>query len=402
MTGVGLTTPHGADRESSWQGIRRGARAATFLEPSADGRLRIAKWRTDWFGAPAAADDMADAGQAEDEPVCRLAVRAAREAVEHARLTSQLESTRAGCVIGTSKGGLTSFRRAFTEKSDVDAWATFLPNAAARTVALDLGLRGPLLCPVAACATGLVAILRGGDLIRHGSCDVVLAGSSDASLVDLVVGSYRRLGVHSRFTEDPASACRPFDVSRDGFVVGEGAAVLVLEEWEHARRRGAPVLAELLSGRLAADAAGLLHVDESGETLGRSIADLLAETGVEPDRVDHVQLHGTGTTANDLCEARALNAVFGDRAASLPCSSLKGGIGHLMGAAGSVEMAAGILGIRDGVVPPTVNLLDRDPLCQVGVSSQPVEQDVDFVLKISLGFGGHVAVGLLASPDALD
>lgn len=343
----------------------------------------------------------------ENDPVVELALTAAGEAVDDAGLeVSHIDRERTGCVIGTSKGGLRSFAQLFAARhpltessgagSDSNLWMQYLPNAAAAAVAQSLGLHGPALCPVAACATGLISLQRGADLIRDGYCDVVLAGSTDASLQEAVLGSFARLGVLARGFNDPATACRPFDQSRSGFVVGEGAAVLVMERMSHAERRRAQPSAEWLAGASAADPSGLTGMDREAGGLTRLLQDVLKRAGVTAEQIDYVNLHGSATRLNDRCETRAIRRVFGPAAETLSCSSLKGAIGHLLGAAGSVETAATLLALRDGIVPPTVNLLEPDPECDLNYTpGEPLSRPIEHALKLSMGFGGHLAAAVV-------
>lgn len=381
VTGVGLVTPLGPDRESSWRRLLAGDVAVQRLVADRDGRL--IEGPGEWSGAPA----RVDGGTASEEPVVDLALRAAREAADDGRL-SELDPERVGCVVGTSKGGLLTARRLL--RDGAGDWTLVPPNAPAVAVAGEFGLGGPLLCPVLACATGLAAIVRGAELVRDGTCDAVLAGSSDASLLDVVVGSFRRLGVHSR-----TGTCRPFDAERDGFVVGEGAGMLLLEAADSAKRRGVTAYAEWLGGRTLGDPTGVTTVDLEGGVLARAVTDTLAAARVEAAGVDLAQLHGTGTVPNDLCETAALRRVVD----AVPCCAVKGAIGHLLGAAGSVETAFTALALRDQVVPPTPNHTTPDPACDLPFSTTARPASIQHALKTSLGFGGHVAVGLLRRVD---
>jgi 3-oxoacyl-[acyl-carrier-protein] synthase II len=344
-----------------------------------------------WAGAPAPPEFH----HQRREPVVEMALAAAREAATQAGLSDI--SACGGCVIGTSKLGLRSFGRA-RRSGAVPARESFFPNDAARAVAAEWNLQGAALCPVAACATGLISIIRGADLIRSGECDVVLAGSSDASLVPIVLGSFQRLGVMARGFTDAATACRPFDADRSGFVIGEGAAVLALEDAAHALARGASPLAEFVVGGLASDPTGLTQLDPDGTSLAWMIGDVLRRAHVSPDEVDAINLHGTGTPANDAAETQAIRAALGPSAARIACSSQKGAIGHMLGAAGSIESAFAVLSLRDQIVPPTINLQTPDPECDLDyVPTVARPRPLRTVLKVSLGFGGHVAVGVFRS-----
>lgn len=390
VTGIGLVTPFGIGRESSWSAIRDGRSAVHWFDPEDLSGPRSRGLR--WVGASAPAELRTSA-----EPVVSMAVAAARESLTHAGLSDISE--RGGCVLGTSKLGLRSFAREMQQLGRSDP-ALLWPNAAACAVASEWHLRGPVLCPVAACATGLVSLIRGAELIRSSECDVVLAGSSDASLVPIVLGSFQRLGVLARGFEEPATACRPFDAERSGFVVGEGAAVLVLEDREHATARGANILAEFVAAGMASDPSGMTQIDTDGTSLAWLIRDVLRRANVSPAEIDAINLHGTATRANDLAETHAVRTAFGTAADRLACSSQKGAIGHLLGAAGSVESAFAVLALRDQVVPPTINLRTPDPHCDLDyIANEARPTRLRNVLKLSLGFGGHIAVGLFrASP----
>jgi 3-oxoacyl-[acyl-carrier-protein] synthase II len=264
------------------------------------------------------------------------------------------------------------------------------PSTAAATIASRFDLRGPCLSPVAACATGVAAIVRGMLAIQTGECDVVFAGSADDSLHPGVLSSFQRLGVLAR-SDNPATACRPFDRTRQGFVVGAGAACLILERRSHAERRGAAWYAEILAGRLATDPAGITQLDESGDSLTHLISATCWDL-----RPDFVQLHGTGTRTNDPVECRAMGSVFGDAARFMLAGGIKGAIGHLLGAAGSVETAMTCLSLRDQMIPPCANLMDVDPACDLSfVRAKAVTAPIQTALKLSLGFGGHQAALLL-------
>ena len=407
LTGIGLCTPFGPDRESTWLGLLSGRSTTTWLSAphwTGDGKMAgatVCLPPTRRFPHP--------------EPLVELALTTAAESLADAGLDARsLEPQRTGVVFGTSKGGLHTFSRMLASSRpddrksnqgngshDAREWLDVFPNRAAAAIGEWIGSAGPVLCPVVACATGLAACLRGAELIQNGDCDIVLAGSADASLQPALLGSFQRLGVLSRETIDPARACRPFDRQRSGFVIGEGAACLVLERLESARARGAVCYAEWLGGRMLSDAQGLTQLDPTGATLQRLLQMLRSAGRPVPD---YLNLHGTATATNDRIECQAIRNVFGADCDRFDCSSLKGGMGHLLGAAGSVELAAMGLAIRDQIIPPTVNLMDPDPACRLNLvprvaKSRPIEQ----AWKLSLGFGGHIAgacLGRLPQADA--
>lgn len=368
----------GENRETTWRRLLAGEGACRWIDPE----RRIA-------GAPA---PMVSGGN----DVARLAAVAAEEAWRDGRLRrEEVDRERLGCVFGTSKGDL---NRLLNGDAAIDAdssWIDFWPSGAASVLAGRFHCQGPVIAPVAACATGLVACLRGAELIESDLCDVVLAGSADASLFPAVVYSFRRLGVLAKVEGNPATACRPFDRGRTGFLVGEGAACLVLERRSHAERRGARWYAEWLGGRMGSDPAGLTRIDDSGATLARLVRDVADDCGRAPE---YVNLHGTATRSNDVAECRALRSVFGAAADGISCSGLKGSLGHLLGAAGSVELAMTVLALRDQIVPPTVNLVDPDPACSLDLTpGRPRRRRINMAVKISSGFGGHVAVAAVGT-----
>jgi 3-oxoacyl-(acyl-carrier-protein) synthase len=386
-------------------------------------------------GAPAqfVPDPRDEAGLA---PGVAMACRAAAEALRDAGLDlSQCDRDRAGCVVGSSKGSLASFARFWQgerhghraesryeshgtsavsvgiaaappqrvandldERAAAELWNQFLPHQAASEIARRFDLRGAAVCPVAACATGLLSIVQGADLISRGHCDTVLAGSSDQALQKVLCASYRRLGVLASGFENPATACRPYDRQRNGFLIGEGAAILVLERYDQALARGRKPYAEWIAAGMAADPSGMTRVEREPRGLARLITDVLRRGGVAPDELDYINLHGTATRDNDLCETRALKSALGGAARKIASSSLKGTMGHLLGAAGSVELAATLLALRDGCIPPTANLTDPDPECDLDYTPLVARhRPLQTALKLSLGFGGHLAAAIVRS-----
>lgn len=388
ITGIGLWTPLGAGRELTWRSLIAGQSASrSLVAPHWTGVSPVA-------GAPC--EIPPETIRDKVDPVIAMARLVAIEAIEDAGLKSQvLSQDHTGVVFGTSKGGLHTASRLLSTppvaSKDPDSWLNVWPNSAAVGVARAIGCFGPVLAPVAACATGLAACLRGYELIRDGRCEVVLAGSSDASLQPAILGSFQRLGVLAKPTDDPATACRPFDRDRTGFIVGEGAGCLVLESYEHAMARGATWYGEWLGGRMLSDPSGLTQLDPDGTSLRRLLRDL---AGLADGPPDYINLHGTATRPNDRVESSAVAAILGATARETSCSSLKGGLGHLLGAAGSVELAATLLAIRDQIVPPTVNLFSVDPelaadMCLTPRKSQ--RRRINRAWKLSLGFGGHLS-----------
>jgi 3-oxoacyl-(acyl-carrier-protein) synthase len=315
---------------------------------------------------------------------------------------------RFGCSIGSSKGNLEFALHALDQLDATDAldarfWTGFVPDALASRVMARHGLMGPSRAPVAACATGLIAVIEAANWIIDERCEVAIAGSADASLIPLVVGSYERMKVLAPFdAADAAGAVRPFSADRQGFVVGEGAALFVLEEHEHAARRRARIHAELAGWAMrTSPGASLVALDESPDALVHCIRGALDRAELAPDRVGHVNCHGTATKANDRWETLAIRRAFGAAANRLKLTANKSMIGHLLGAAGSVELAATVLALRDQFVPPTRNLRVPDPECDLDYTPEHgAPAAIDAALKLSFGFGGHVAAVALLADDA--
>jgi 3-oxoacyl-[acyl-carrier-protein] synthase II len=396
ITGVGVVSPLGRSAPEHWQRVVQGERGTKELPELASLASRLkgsARWPDDWarwIGAPAEGFEVVPP----DDVLERMALRATDDCLASAgsRSLHEIAPDRRGCVLGISKplemppvNDLSHGRTGWMELSS--------PSL---SMAREHDIRGPVLVPSAACATGLISLIRGVELIRDETCEAVLAGSADWSLSLGYLAGYRRLGVLAKAGLDPLAACRPFDRRRQGFVVGCGAAVFLLEDWEHAQRRGAKPYAEWLSHAMAADASSMVDVDVSGETPARVIRDALRRSGVSPAEVDAISLHGTGTRANDVCETRAVRLALGHHAEQLSCFSLKGSIGHLMGAAGSVETATLAVALREQIVPPTMNLDQPDPDCDLDyTANRSRSRPIRNALKLSLGFGGACAAAVL-------
>lgn len=331
----------------------------------------------------------------------QLAVAAAREAVAHARIAIEPEAERIGVSIGSGIGGLSTLfvaHQHIFEKGTVDRFSPFwvpalIPNMGAATVSIELGARGPVLAECTACAASTMAIGDATHAIQQGMADVMLAGGSESAVTPMGIGGFHGMRALSVRNDDPARASRPFDVDRDGLVIGEGAAVLVLEDLEHARARGATIHAEVTGYGLSADAAHVSEPDPSGTNPARAIRMALERAGRRPDEVDYVNAHATSTPVGDAAEANVIRLVFGDDGASrVPVSSTKSSTGHMLGAAGATEAVACVLAITEGFLPPTINLENPDPAC-AGLDLVPVSRPADVRVAISNGFafGGHNA-----------
>ena len=379
VTGIGLCTALGTTREVGWKHLREGrsglARRAT---PAALGLRRLD----------------------------HITQRVVMEACLDARITApgDIDRERAGVVFGSSKGDLVRLAalHAGHPGTRLDHWLSAWPNSGASLTSATWQFLGPSLAPVAACATGLVAALQGFDLIRRGVCDLVATGAADASLSPFLLAAFRKMRVLARAgeTDDPSRAVRPWDKDRSGFLVGEGAAVLILEREDHARARGVRAYCEFAGGAFGADAFHLTNLNPDPSNLADLIGRALAYSDVDPSEIDHVNVHGTATRSNDPLECRALRQALGKHADRVSCSANKGQIGHLLGAAGAVELAYTALAVRDEFIPPTVNLDDPDPACDLdGTPHVGRLRPIRAALKVSIGFGGHLAAAVLRQYD---
>lgn len=398
VTGIGLVTPAGVGREDTWRGILAGRGTAAVSEALAGLPVDFCCSVPDF-----APDRIPGAGQAwRLDRYAQFALTAAHEAVADSGLVpAAWEADRVGVVIGSAAGGVATLaeqeRRLGRRPSLVSPLTLpmFLPNMAAGELARAVGARGPCLQAGAACASGAVAVAVADDLLRSGACDIVLAGGADAMATPLCVAAFARMGALSRHRANPATASRPFDADRDGFVIGEGAGVLVLERAADARARGARAYALLTAYANTCDAYDPVAPRPDGAGLRAALRQVLAglrEEDLTVADIDHVNAHGTSTPANDRIEAAALADLVGDGAL---VTSTKGVTGHLMGAAGAVEIAVTALALSRGVVPPTANHRRRDPGVRVEVPTRPRPISRRLALSVAMGFGGHNTVWAL-------
>jgi 3-oxoacyl-[acyl-carrier-protein] synthase II len=398
VTGIGLVTGLGSFTQGSWDSIKAGRSAVR--------RLTIPGFSE---GPPLAGCPGPEWCYGKSDPALLNAKVAAEQACWDAAIDwSHIDLGRCACLVGMSKGGvrrLVQFSGAIRAGGEVEPdmewlWPESWPSGAAGEIARRFRFRGPSLAPIAACATGLIAALQAADLIKRGACDLALAGAGDSSLEPLVLGAFRRMGVLARVEDDPARAVRPWDRGRSGFLVGEGAAVLVLEREDHAHARGVRPYAELAGGAFGSDAFHETNLNPDPSGLAHLIGRALANAGVSPEEIDHVNVHGTATRSNDPLECCALRLALGEHADRVACSANKSQIGHLLGAAGAAELAIACLAIRDGFVPPTLNLDDPDPACDLdGTPHVGRAMPIRAALKLSIGFGGHLAVAVLRRPE---
>jgi 3-oxoacyl-[acyl-carrier-protein] synthase II len=278
--------------------------------------------------------------------------------------------------------------------------ANFLPDSPSGHLAIELGLKGPNCAVVSACASGSHSIAEGADLIRQGQADAVLAGGTEGAISPVVLGGFCAMRGLSSRNEEPERASRPFDADRDGFVIAEGAAILMLEDLETAEKRGATIYAEVLGAGSSNDAYNMITPDPEGEGVAAMMQRALDAAGIEPDEVDYLNAHGTGTPLGDVAETKAIKRVFGEHAKELPISSTKSMVGHLFGAAGAIEALAAAKTIHEGVIHPTINLDRPDPECDLDyVPNEARSKRVDVALSNAMGLGGHNACVLLGRHD---
>jgi len=331
----------------------------------------------------------------------QFACAAARMAVSDSGLDiNPAEADRIGVWIGSGIGGIETMEnqhRVLLEKG-VGSLSPFLvpmmiANMAAGQTAIMLGCHGPCACTVTACASGTNSIGEGLQLIQNAKADVMICGGAEASITPVAMGGFCAMKAMSTRNDEPKKACRPFDIDRNGFVMGEGAGILVLEEMEHARQRGARIYAELIGYGTSADAHHMVQPDLEGKGALLAFNMALEDAGISPRDVDYINAHGTGTHLNDQMETAVIHKVFGEHSSELLVTSIKPLTGHMLGAAGAVELIASVLALVNDTVPPTVNLEQPDPVCDLDyVPGKPRKKDLNVILSDSLGFGGHNAV----------
>jgi 3-oxoacyl-[acyl-carrier-protein] synthase II len=395
VTGLGAVTPLGNDRRSTWEAAVAGQSGIDFISTFDTSRFPVRIAAEVRGFDPAAVVGPKEARRLDRNVV--MGVAAAAEAVEDASLDSAYDPDRVGVLFGTAIGGLigiTEQHQIFRERGPDRVSPYFIPSvlvdAASGQIAISLGLRGPNYAPVSACATGSTAIGEAAEVIRRGAADAVLAGGAEACLHPLILAGFCAMRGLAAEEEYPPRASRPFDLTRDGFVMGEGACVLVLEELEAARARGARVYAEVLGYGASNDAHHLARPDPESVGVVEMMRAALDRAGIEPERVGYINAHGTSTPLGDLAETKAVKEVFGDHAYQLAVSSTKSMTGHCFGAAGAVEALMCVLAIHEGVLPPTINYETPDPECDLDYvpnEARPVQ--VDVALSNAMGLGGH-------------
>ena len=398
ITGLGALTPLGNDVETSWENLIAGRSGAAEITQFDSSRYSV------HFACEVKdfdATEFIDRKQARRmDRFAHLIVAAARLAERDAGLEIAKEPDRIGAAIATGIGGLKAFQDCHSELLErgpdrVNPFSIpeIIPNMGAAWVSMQLGTQGPLSSQCTACAASNMSIGDGADAIRLGRADVMLCGGTEAPVTEVGIAGFSAMRALSRRNDDPEKASRPFDAQRDGFVMGEAGAVVVLEELEHARARGAKIYAELLGYGVSSDARHITEPDPTGKNPARAMTMAFGDAGIAADEVDYINAHGTSTPLGDASETRVLKLALGeDTARKTPVSSTKGATGHCLGAAGGVEAIFSILAVDRGVLPPTINYEEPDPECDLDyIPNEAREADVRTAVSNSFGFGGHNA-----------
>ncbi|GAE89219.1 beta-ketoacyl-ACP synthase II [Acetivibrio straminisolvens] len=397
VTGLGVVSALGTDINEFWNAIKEGKSGITAVTKFDVSNMptKVAAEIKDFD--PTKFIDKKEAKRM--DPYCQYALAASKMAVEMSGLDiEKVDKNRFGVVVGSGIGGIGTFEeqyKVYMEKGPGRVSPFFIPmmisNMAAGQIAIQFGARGFNECVVTACATSTNAIGDAFKVIQRGDADIIITGGSEASITPLSFAGFCSMKAMTT-TEDPALACRPFDAERNGFVMGEGAGILVLEELEHALKRGANILAEIVGYGVTNDAYHITAPAPEGEGGARCMKMAIDDAGIKPEDVNYINAHGTSTEYNDKFETAAIKAVFGDHAKKLAVSSTKSMTGHLLGAAGAVEAIITVLALKDGFLPPTINYKTPDPECDLDyVPNKGRSSDITYALSNSLGFGGHNA-----------
>lgn len=389
VTGIGLVTPLGNNVDSTWTKIKNGITGFGFVEFNGKFPFKAIAGRV--------RDFVVNDYVKHNDRFIQFAFSAAEEAIKDSDL--KINAERTGCVVSSSKGGMEVFSNGKSE----NFLENFLPHMAASTISKFFNLAGPIEALSCACATGGYSIVEGIKFIEEDRCDMVIAGSSEASIVPLIIAGFDKLGVLSMERENIELAILPFDKRRSGFVISEGAGILVLEELQHAINRSAKIYCEITGYAVTSDAYHIASFNPCSESIVKAINLSLKKANLTHTDIDYINAHGTGTIMNDKLETKAIKNSFGEYAKNLSISSTKSMTGHLLGASGSVEFIFSILAMRDNFVPPTVNLEISDPECDLDYTpNKGIQKRIKNVMSLSFGFGGNVVslIGNSARPSA--
>lgn len=398
VTGMGVVHSLGQDIGTFWNAIKEGRNGISTVTKfdTTDFSTKVAAEIADFD--PSAYIDKKDAKRM--DLFCQYAVVAAQQAIDMAGLdASKLDPYRAGVLIGSGIGGIKTLEdncRILFEKGPKRVSPFFVPmmiaNMASGQVAIRFGFKGYNACVVTACATSNHSIGNAMRVIQNGEADVMITGGAEASITPVGFVGFCAARAMTE-NDDPSTACRPFDKDRDGFVMGEGAGILLLEEYEHARKRGAKILAELVGYGCTCDAYHITAPSPDGEAVARCIELALEDAGIQAEQIGYINAHGTGTPLNDPMESAVIRKVLGKHADDVPVSSTKSMTGHLLGAAGGIEAVISVMALQDGFLPPTINLKNQDPACDLDyIPNVGRKKQVEYVLSNAFGFGGHNGV----------
>jgi 3-oxoacyl-[acyl-carrier-protein] synthase II len=402
-----MVTPLGNDAQATWESLVAGESGAGPITHFDDNELYDVHFAcelkdfepTDWIDRKRAR---------RMDRFSQLALTAAKMAEADSGISIESEPERVGAAVATGIGGLYAFEDCFQgllergpDRTSPFAIVQIIPNMAAAWVSMELGAQGPLAAECTACAASNMAIGDGLDAIRLDRADVMLCGGTEAPITRVGIAGFTAMRALSRRNDDPKAASRPFDAGRDGFVMGEAAGMLVLEELEHAKARGAKIYTEILGYGVSADASHVSDPDPSGANPARAMRMAFADAGIEPDDVDYVNAHGTSTPSGDAAETRVLKLALGEeKAFRTPVSSTKGATGHCLGAAGAIEAIFTTFALQQGVLPPTINYETPDPECDLDyIPNEARRQHIDVAVNNSFGFGGHNACVVLRRWD---
>lgn len=396
VTGLGLLSPVGNDVATTWRALLDGVSGADYITQFDTTRFPV-KFGCELKGFdPLQYMDRKEVKR--NDVFTQMALAASVQAMADAGLSDGgYDPDNTGVIIGSGIGGLKVFeaqhdvyREHGPGKISAFFIPMFIPDMAAGIVSIRFNAKGPNYATVSACATSAHAIGDAYRIIQYGDADIMITGGTEAAITPMAIGGFANMGTLSERNDDPKTASRPFDKDRNGFVMGEGAGMVILEELEHARQRGAKIYGEVVGYGATGDAFHITQPAPEGEGAQRSMRRALRDAGIGPGDVQYINAHGTSTPYNDLNETRAIKAVFGEHAWSLHVSSTKSMTGHTLGAAGGIEFAVCALAVRDGMIPPTINLRTPDPECDLNYAPNvAVRRDVEVALSNSFGFGGH-------------
>ncbi len=406
ITGLGTLSPLGNTVKDTWESLLEGRSGIGPIT-----QFDASEFITRFAGEVKGFDPVSDLGHRlarRLDRVTQMTVVATKQALDHAKYKiTETNRDRIGAIIGTGVGGISTLIeqvKRYLEKGP--RWVSpftvpmIIPDAPGGQIAISFGMRGPNYAVVTACASGTNAIGEAMEIIRRGDADAMIAGGSEAGIVPIAIAGFNKMEAMSKRNDDPERASRPFDLNRDGFVLGEGSAQLLLESLEHAKERGAKILAEIVGYGSSNDAHHITAPAEDGAGAAASMELALEGAELEVDEIDYINAHGTSTKLNDLSETAAIKTVFGETAYDIPISSTKSMTGHMLGAAGGVEAVFCVKALEEGIMPPTINYETADPDCDLDyIPNEKREKELKHVMSNSFGFGGHNATLIFAQPE---